>query len=409
MWFEISFGPIRNGDEVIGTACHSRNITQKVKTEMQLSRSAAFNRGVIDSLRSHIAVIDASGEILAVNEAWQRFATENGEAPLRRAGTGGNYLKVCSQSAKSGDKIAAMVLQGIKNVIDKQKADFYLEYPCDSPDEQLWFGMRAVKFEFDDPMVVISHENISELKLAVIKGRRAETELTKMMNDLKVRNKDLEQFAYIISHNLRSPIANIIGASGILADPELSAEEKEVLGRGISTSINKLDDVVKDISHILEVKGAVIKEREIISLSGLVEDIKISIENLLNKHGVKIKYDFSAVGEILTLKPYLYSIFYNLISNSIKYCRQDIPCVILIKSSLKKNKMELTFTDNGIGINLEKNGGNVFGLYKRFHNHVEGKGMGLYMVKTQVEALGGKISIKSAENKGTEFKIEFEL
>ena len=105
----------------------------------------------------------------------------------------------------------------------------------------------------------------------------------------------------------------------------------------------------------------------------------------------------------------MYSIFYNLISNSIKYRRQHIPSVIAIESRLAKNKMELIFIDNGMGIDLNKNGGTVFGLYKRFHNHIEGKGMGLFMVKTQVETLGGKISIKSAENKGTEFKIEFEV
>ncbi|MEP6596490.1 MAG: ATP-binding protein [Ginsengibacter sp.] len=70
--------------------------------------------------------------------------------------------------------------------------------------------------------------------------------------------------------------------------------------------------------------------------------------------------------------------------------------------------MELIFTDNAMGIDLKKRGAQVFGLYKRFHTNIEGKGMGLFMVKTQVETLGGRISIKSKVNKGTEFKIEFE-
>ena len=73
------------------------------------------------------------------------------------------------------------------------------------------------------------------------------------------------------------------------------------------------------------------------------------------------------------------------------------------------NHVELTFTDNGMGINLKKNGDQVFGLYKRFHDNIEGKGMGLFMVKTQVETLGGKISIRSEVNKGTEFLIELEV
>jgi signal transduction histidine kinase len=104
----------------------------------------------------------------------------------------------------------------------------------------------------------------------------------------------------------------------------------------------------------------------------------------------------------------LYSIFYNLIHNSIKYRQPGLPCVIQIRSRLLKEGVQLVFKDNGIGIDLKKRGEQVFGLYKRFHPAIEGKGMGLFMVKTQVEALGGKISISSEPNKGTEFTIEFE-
>jgi signal transduction histidine kinase len=85
-----------------------------------------------------------------------------------------------------------------------------------------------------------------------------------------------------------------------------------------------------------------------------------------------------------------------------------VGCTIEIKSRLVKNKLQLIFSDNGMGINLKKHGGEVFGLYKRFHTHVEGKGLGLFMVKTQVEAIGGTIAIESAENEGTEFIIEFD-
>lgn len=91
------------------------------------------------------------------------------------------------------------------------------------------------------------------------------------------------------------------------------------------------------------------------------------------------------------------------------YRQPEIPCLITIKSNQINNKLELVFSDNGLGIDLQRRADEVFGLYKRFHSHVEGKGMGLFMVKTQVEKLGGKISIQSEVNKGTAFKIEFEL
>jgi signal transduction histidine kinase len=242
----------------------------------------------------------------------------------------------------------------------------------------------------------------AELKLAEIAR-------IKMVNELILRNSDLEQFAYIISHNLRAPVANIIGASSALNDMGLSTEDKDTLSRGINISVMKLDEVVKDLNHILQVKGEINEIKEMVCFSEMVDDIKISINNLIDKEEIEIKYDFTEANEFFTLKGYLYSIFFNLISNSVKYRRPEINSVIEISSCLQKNKLELIFTDNGMGIDLEKNGNQIFGLYKRFHLNIEGKGMGLFMVKTQVETLGGKINIKSTENKGTEFIIDFEI
>ncbi len=110
-----------------------------------------------------------------------------------------------------------------------------------------------------------------------------------------------------------------------------------------------------------------------------------------------------------TLKSYIQSIFYNLISNSIKFRQQGMQPFIEISSSKSHGKVKLLFKDNGIGIDLEKKGGHIFGLYKRFHpEYADGKGMGLFMVKTQVESLGGKISVASTVKVGTEFSIEFD-
>jgi signal transduction histidine kinase/CHASE3 domain sensor protein len=242
----------------------------------------------------------------------------------------------------------------------------------------------------------------AELKLAEIAR-------IKIVNELMTRNRDLEQFAYIISHNLRAPVANIIGASSALNDIKLSTEDKDILSRGINVSVLKLDGVVNDLNYILQVKGEINGIKEMVHFSELVDDIKISINNLIDKEAIEIKYDFSEINELLTLKPYLYSIFFNLISNSVKYRRPEIHTVIKISSRLQKNKLKLIFSDNGIGMNLKKSGSQVFDLYKRFHTNIGGKGMGLFMVKTQVETLGGKINIKSTENEGTEFIVDFEI
>jgi len=182
-----------------------------------------------------------------------------------------------------------------------------------------------------------------------------------------------------------------------------------MFNKGIDQSINKLDGVVKDLNQILEVKSEINETKEVVIFSELVEDISNSIADLIAAGDIEIKSDFSEINEFITLKPFLYSVFYNLISNSIKYRRPEVKALIQIVSHRLKNKLELIFSDNGLGIDLVKNGDEVFSLYKRFHHHIEGKGMGLFMVKTQIENLGGQIAIQSKPHIGTVFTITFEI
>ncbi|MGG7034243.1 MAG: PAS domain S-box protein [Flavobacterium sp.] len=236
-----------------------------------------------------------------------------------------------------------------------------------------------------------------------------ESERLKIIDELIQRNRDLEQFAYIISHNLRAPVANIIGITDYLKEEDIEPEEKHQMTEGLRISVRALDTVINDLNTILQTKREIIEKKEKINFSKILTDVQLSIETLINNEQVVFITDFSAIDEMITIKSYLHSIFYNLISNSIKYKQPHIAPVIEIRSKLSENKIILFFKDNGLGIDLEKRGEQVFGLYKRFHTQIEGKGMGLYMVKTQVETLGGKISIKSKINEGTEFKIIFEI
>ena len=240
--------------------------------------------------------------------------------------------------------------------------------------------------------------------------RNAEIEKAKIIADIVQRSKDLEQFSYIVSHNLRAPVANIIGLSQICQNEILEPDLKKELMEGLFISVKKLDEVINDLNNILQTKREVSQKREIVHFSKIANNIHSSVETLIEKEKAVIVWDFSEIDEMITVKSYIHSIFYNLISNSLKYCRPDIPPVIEIKSRRLEDKIELLFKDNGIGIDLKKEGDFVFGLYKRFHKDtVEGKGMGLYMVKTQVETIGGKISVSSEVNKGTEFKIKFTI
>ncbi|HMI02125.1 MAG TPA: PAS domain S-box protein [Pedobacter sp.] len=243
----------------------------------------------------------------------------------------------------------------------------------------------------------------------ITERKMAEEEREKNTADILSRNKDLEQFSYIVSHNLRSPVANIIGLSEALRVEDLDPKTKDEVMEGISDSVIKLDEVITDLNYILQTKQHV-SHKEIVHFSKIAADIKTSIDKQVEKENALIVWDFAEADKMLTVKSYLHSIFYNLINNSLKYHQPDVAPLIEIKSRKQKNKILLIFKDNGIGIDLQHKGEQVFGMYKRFHPQIsDGKGMGLYMVKTQVESIGGKIYIESQVNEGTTFTIEFTL
>jgi signal transduction histidine kinase len=233
-----------------------------------------------------------------------------------------------------------------------------------------------------------------------------ERKVAERTRDLLQRNRDLEQFAYITSHNLRAPLANIIGLTQMLRQNNLSPAEKKELEQFLFQSIEKLDGVIHDLNHILEKRQEVGKKKERVNLSELLSDVLAIFHQVIEQEQIRVITDFSLAYEIFTIKSYLYSIFYNLVSNSIKYRQPDRQLLIQVRAIKEKGRLLLTFQDNGRGIDLKAKGDEVFGLYKRFHPDIEGKGMGLYMVKSQVESLGGHISISSQPGEGTTFLIE---
>jgi PAS domain S-box-containing protein len=461
-----------------------------------------------------------------VNDSWTRFAADNGETTMARTGEGSNYFKVCERSAAAGDSTALSALAGMKDVLEGRSGMFNLEYPCHAPNELRWFNMRVTKFENNQSMIVVAHENISERKLAeenllknefhlkeaqsiallgnwstdfatgkgiwseeacriygidtaenvqtnknwlsfvhpddlqgvldsiretketlsnptlyyrivlkngtmkhiqskskfefnsqgqptgmygiimdITERKQTEDEREKMIVNIVEHSKKLEQFTFIVSHNLRSPVAHILGLANVMKT-SITEEDRLRSQEYLFTATRQLDEIMQDLNMILQLRSSDGDYDEVIKLESLVDGIMKGLGNFPEKDSVQVITDFTAVKEITAIKSYMYSIFLNLISNSIKYRKPESPSIIHIRTSLQKNRVIISFRDNGIGINLAKHSGDIFGLYKRFHFHVKGKGLGLFMVRTQVESLGGTIRIDSMEGEGTGFTIE---
>lgn len=233
---------------------------------------------------------------------------------------------------------------------------------------------------------------------------RQNLHLSAANKELLEQNNRLEQFAYIISHNLRAPIARLIGLTTI-ADPNDPADMTNVFGM-IKHSSQELDGIVKDLTSILSIQRLSPTLYSEIDLAQVINKLKVIFSREITETRASINTRLDAK-TIYSLGAYVESIFLNLISNSLKYRHPDRSLTINIASSVVEGKIWIVFRDNGIGIDLSKHGENIFNLYKRFHFHVEGKGIGLFLVKTQVEALGGTITVNSEIDRGTTFEILF--
>jgi signal transduction histidine kinase len=249
----------------------------------------------------------------------------------------------------------------------------------------------------------LEKENI-KLNSSLLQSNAA---LTEMNHELISHNNNLQQFSYTISHNLRGPVASLQGLFSLLNQKELGESNLELFTH-FNNSIKALDSTIKDLSHIIELKNDVSSVRDKVSFAAELNQIKTLLQREIIEQEVTITHEFG-VSEFESVKPMVHSILYNLISNAIKYRSYERPLIITLRSQRIGNQIQLEVQDNGLGIDLVQYKEKLFGLYKRFHTHTEGKGLGLFLVKLQVESLGGNIKVSSKPGVGSTFTILLEL
>lgn len=226
---------------------------------------------------------------------------------------------------------------------------------------------------------------------------------------LRVRNRQLEDFNYVVAHNLKAPVSSMSIIVDMLGKSDNKKTMKELLPKleTISSNISTLTEDVQTYVSILNNREL---EVENVNLLLLIKEVENDfIENLLDEKSDDFKtiYDLDAWHSLKCSGFYMKSIVQNLLSNAIKYRRSDVDSHIIFESAWEDNKKILYVKDNGLGVDLERHKESMFKLYKRFHRNHSGKGMGLFIVKSQLEAMNASIEVESEEGVGTTFKIKF--
>jgi PAS domain S-box-containing protein len=392
LWVEGMITNLLDDPAIEGCVLNYRDVTERRQEQRLLVESEANLRVIFDNTDTSYIFLNKEFEVVSFNETAVYMFASIGASSISKGKT---LIEILPDRRRSD------VVEKLNRVLKGEHVEYEVEYK--RPHGFVWLSILKLpvidRNTGEQLGILVSVNDITTRKII-------EIDREKMTADLIAHVKNLEQFAYIVSHNLRSPVANIIGLTNLLQD--ITSMQPQDLNRclhGLATSAMKLDEIIIDLNHILQMRRSVDETREVVKLSAVVADISKSFIQSITNENVTIKSDFSAIDEITTVRSYIFSILYNLISNGIKYRQRSRASIIELKTEIVDQHIVILYKDNGLGINIEAHGDKIFGLYKRFHLHTEGKGIGLYMVKTQVEMLGGQITVSGKPNEGVQFRI----
>jgi signal transduction histidine kinase len=259
-------------------------------------------------------------------------------------------------------------------------------------------GVPLVNKEGEIDSILLVTQNITETKLA-------EEEREQLIRDLKSQNEELQRFAYIVSHNLRAPIVNISSLLDLYdTENPLDQENPEII-ENLKYSTDILNGTLKDLIEVVAIKKNKLPKVEQVEFMNLINNIERSLFQQIRASNAVIEKDFAQAPYINYIYSHLENFLINLTTNSIKYRHPERNPEIHIRTYPEGEYTIIEFTDNGIGLDLERYGDRLFGLYQRFHSHVEGKGLGLYLVREQIRAHDGNLRVESKLGEGTTFWI----
>ncbi len=349
-------------------------------------------RALLDSAPNLIFVKDIDGKFLMANESAAAFFEETTSSIV------GKY----DVDLGFSDEKAQQFIEMDRKVIEQDEMTLIPEDNSIRPDgSEVWHQTIKVPFDnadSDKPAVLSIATDITQRK-------KNEIELNNSLEIIGAQNNRLTNFAHIVSHNLRNHAGNISMLLSLF-DMEDDDVEQEELMEHLHTASERLNESIADLNEIIDQQYKPVTNQKELVLKETVAKVKEILITEILANNVSIKEE---VPKGITLKynpAYLESIILNLLSNAIKYRHPDRKPEILIKAKQQKGHVFLEVKDNGLGIDLEKNGDKLFGMYNTFHQNENAKGIGLFITKNQIESMGGTIKAESEPDRGTTFKVK---
>lgn len=288
----------------------------------------------------------------------------------------------------------------ISTIVNKKYTNHDYEYRMVTKKGKVIWIRDIVNFVYENDKPVMARGIMIDITVM----KEAEKDLSNSFHLVSEQNKRLLNFSYIVSHNLRSHTSNIESIISLI-DSADSEEERNEMMKLLKSVSNSLDDTMIHLNEVININTNISLVIEPLNLNQYINKAKEVLSEQIKLNEVSFIVDVPETALVNYNSAYLESILYNLISNAIRYKHPERKPVITIKLVKKRDKDVIEISDNGIGINLEKNGNKIFGMYKTFNNNPDARGIGLFITKNQIDAMGGTITVDSTPKVGTTFKI----
>lgn len=370
------------------------DITFQKQAEEALEKIAEENHRIFANALNLIAIASFDGYFLKLNPYWTQLLGWTEEELMSR-----RFLEFIHPDDINPTKNAVGHLQVGRNI-----STFENRYRHKDGTYRwlLWTSASDVK----NQLIYASAVDITERKKSEDELLRSKQSMESFAVKLQEQNRQLDEFAHIISHNLRSPIGNIKALIGLLSPSSSMAEYQQIFEK-LKNVAHNLGETMNELMETLKAKKETDIERVDIRFHEIFDKVVQSLQGELIQTGASITFDFGAAPVIHYSRTYLESIFQNLLSNAVKYRSPERPPEIKVLTRMRNDSVELIVRDNGLGIEMDKFGDKLFGLHKTFHDHKDARGVGLFLIKTQIEALGGTIYAESKVGEGTAFTVVF--
>jgi PAS domain S-box-containing protein len=284
--------------------------------------------------------------------------------------------------------------------VNKNYNNHNYEYRMITKEGKVIWIRDIMNYVFENDKPVISRGIMIDITVM----KEAEKDLNNSLQIVTEQNKRLLNFSYIVSHNLRSHTSNIESIISLIESAESEDERNEMMHLLKSVS-NSLDETMKHLNEVVNINTNINLVTKQLNLSKYINKAKKLLSEKILLNEVSFITNIPDDAMINYNSAYLESILYNLISNAIRYRDPQRKPIIGINLYKEKDKDVIEISDNGIGIDLARNGDKIYGMYKTFSTNPDARGIGLFITKNQIDAMGGTITLQSEPNVGSTFKI----